>query len=143
MSAPRALDLQSHALTRLTDRLDGVVPAAAIIPAEQAASTTEQPVRVAVGATLERLNRENKLESVVGRVRVLVDASPQFVAERGTAAVSDIQGQVVTELTSHSPTWGAGGLRDQTAVAPAQDSNRYLGAVETTHERTDRHPASV
>lgn len=140
--APRSLDLQSHALDRLTDRLDGVVPATAIIPVEQAANTTDEPVRVAVGATMDRLDRENKLESAVGRVRVLVDASPQFVAEQGTAAVSDVQDRVITELTTHSSAWGARGLRNQTAVASDSEQTRYLGAVETVHERTDRHPSS-
>jgi hypothetical protein len=132
----RSIDLQGHAISRLTTALS--VPAENVVPVQMAARSSDLDPRISVGATITT-DRGNKLETVSGQVRVIVDGTDEFVKTNGTAGLSEIQAAVVDELTSHSPAWGAVGVSNQQPVAFDDSVNRHLGVVETTHERTDIH----
>lgn len=133
----RSIDLQGHAIGRLAAALS--VPADNVVPVQMAARNTDLDPRISVGATITT-DRGNKLETVSGQVRVIVDGTDEFVKTNGTAGLSEIQAAVVDELTSHSPAWGAVGVSSQQPVAFDDSLNRHLGVVETAHERTDTHP---
>lgn len=133
----RSLDLQGEAIERLDAALG--LPPENVIPVQMAEDTTQFDPRVLVGATITT-ERGNKTETVSGTVRVLVSGTEEFVESNGTAGLTEIQGTVVDELTTHSPVWRANGLRRQEPIAYDPVPNRHVGAVETAHERTDLHP---
>jgi len=134
----RSIDLQEEAINRLGAALP--TPADNVIPIQIAAQRDDLDPRVSVGATTTT-DRGNKLETVSGTVRVIVDGTEAYVAANGTKGLSDIQAAVVDELTSHSSMWGANGVSNEQPIAFDDSVNRHLGVVETTHERIDTHPA--
>lgn len=134
----RSDELQIDAIGRLEAALD--VPAGNVIPVAIAAEKDGLDPRVSVGASLNTTSRENLRESGTGTVRVIVDATKDYVAANGTLALSRLLSDIVDELTEHRPGWRAEGVANEDEIAWSSAVNRYLGVVELTVADSGIHP---
>lgn len=134
----RSDELQIDAIGRLEAALD--VPAGNVIPVAIAAEKDGLDPRVSVGASLNTTSRENLRESGTGTVRVIVDATKDYVAANGTLALSRLLSDIVDELTEHRPGWRAEGVAAEDEIAWSSAVNRYLGVVELTVADSGIHP---
>ena len=134
----RPLDLQEELIERLQTALP--IPDENIIPAAMAKETDHLDPRVTVAAWLENSTHGNKLEGQTARARIAVDSTKGYVRANTLRDLAELKTAVINEATSDSPAWGGEGVSVDDPIRFDDELGRYLGAVETTHERTDVHP---
>ena len=133
----RPLDLQEELIARLETALS--IPDANIVPAAMATETDADP-RVTVTATLDESTHGNRIESQIARARIAVDATTGYVEANTLRDLAELKNTVIDEATADSPAWSGDGVSVDEPIRFEDSLGRYLGAVETTHERTDVHP---
>ena len=133
----RPLDLQEELIERLETALS--IPDANIVPAAMATATDADP-RVTVTATLDESTHGNRIESQIARARIAVDATTGYVEANTLRDLAELKNAVIDEATADSPAWSGDGVSVDEPIRFEDSIGRYLGAVETTHERTDVHP---
>ena len=133
----RPLDLQEELIERLEAALS--IPDENIVPAAMAKETDADP-RVTVAAWLDGSTHANKLEGQTARARIAVDATTDYIEDNTLRDLAELKTAVIDEATSDSPAWGGEGVSADDPIRFDDTIGRYLGAVETTHERTDVHP---
>ena len=129
----RSDELQIAAINRLEAALD--VADENVIPVAIAAQSDDLDPRISVGASLDSTSPNNRLEDATGTVRVIVDATKDYVASNGTLGLSRIQADISDELTEHTRDLYASGLDSEEEVAWNEDLNRYLGVSQFSFER--------
>ena len=109
-----------------------------IVPVARAADDSASP-QVAVGASLNSVERQNTRSAVSLEARVVVSGTFDWAAAT-TGAVDELtrlQDAVVDELTQHRDGWQAGGVTDSAELSPNDTVSRYLGATSFAFERTE------
>ena len=134
----RPLDLQEELIERLETALS--IPNANIIPAAMAKETDHLDPRVTVAAWLDGSTHGNRIEGQTARARIAVDSTKGYVEANTLRDLAELKKAVIDEATADSPAWSGEGVSTDDPIRPDDDLNRFLGAVETTHERTDVHP---
>lgn len=134
----RSDELQIAAINRLENAL--AVDANNIIPVAIAKQSDGLDPRISVGASLNSTTRENLRESATGTVRVVVDGTKDYVASNGTLGLTQIQADVVDELTEHRDGWRSTGLNNEEEIVWNDNLNRYLGVVEVGVADAGIHP---
>ena len=134
----RPLDLQEELIERLETALS--IPDANIVPAAMAKETDHLDPRVTVAAWLDSSTHGNRIEGQTARARITVDATTGYVEANTLRDLAELKIAVIDEATADSPAWSGEGVSTDDLIRFDDDLNRFLGAVETTHERTDVHP---
>ena len=133
----RPLDLQEELIERLETALS--IPDANIVPAAMAKATEADP-RVTVAAWLDSSTHGNRIEGQTARARIAVDATTGYVEANTLRDLAELRMAVIDEVTADSPAWSGEGVSSDDPIRFDDELNRFLGAVESTHERTDVHP---
>ena len=153
---PSALDLQEEALARLRNNptvvaalIDGPVDPdpetaleasdADILPAAIAKESDADP-RVSVAEVTDSTSHDNKLDTQVVRLRTVLDATSDYIEAETLMQLKRAREAIKAELTADSPAWSGEGISLDEPIRSDETVNRYLGVIETTHERTDVHP---
>jgi hypothetical protein len=134
----RSDDFQKAAISRLESALS--IPSANVIPVQIAAQSDDLDPRVSVGASLDSTERENLRENAEATVRVIVDGTVGYVESNGTLALSELQSDVIDELTQQASGWRDPAVTDESEIAFSDDVNRYLGVVELSVGDGGIHP---
>ena len=155
-TTPSALDLQEEALARL--RNNPIVVAALtgeaidpdpettledsdadILPAALATESDADP-RVTVAEVTDSTSHDARLDTKIVRLRTTIDASHAHIERETLLELKRAREAIKAELTADSPAWSGEGISIDEPIRSDETLNRYLGVVETTHERTDVHP---
>lgn len=134
----RSDTFQKTAIARLESALS--VPAENVIPVQIAQTSDGKDPRVSVGASLNSTERSNLREDATATVRIIVDGTKQYVKQNGTLALSELQGDVIDQLTENRTGWRDPSLTNEEEIAWSDGANRYLGVVELTVGDGGLHP---
>jgi hypothetical protein len=129
---------QKTAISRLESALS--IASDNVIPVQVAQQNDDKDPRVSVGASLDSTDRDNLREDATATVRVIVDGTRGYVKRNGTLALTELQSDVIDELTKNAAGWRDPGVSNEEEIAWSDGVDRYVGVVELTVGDGGLHP---
>jgi hypothetical protein len=113
-----------------------------VIPVALAQERDDLDPRLSVGVSRTGSTRNNRRVETEYEVRVIVDATDDWVGTGGDGSVlelEELQDAVADTLEEHRDDRGAGGVSNEEEVAWSDSVNRHLGVVAISYSEDDVH----